>query len=284
MSTQLKEVKRRIRNTQQIRRVTGTLQRVAAARLPADQEALARSTLYADKLRALVGELFSEAPETEHPFLVHEPSAGPAGMVIFGSERGLCGGFNYGLLGQLEAFLSERGEQPVHVRTVGKVIGRRVRKLAVIVDSAVGQPLRDRREETIDALADAVAEDLTAGRLADVHLLYARSVSPLRQEPVLERLLPFERVEEGGAAPRPGLFEPEPGKILRELLPEFLRQALDQAFLHSLTAEDAARQSAMSRATENAGRIAEDLRRQYSRLRQESITTEMIELAGGGMV
>jgi F-type H+-transporting ATPase subunit gamma len=283
MSTQLKEVRRRIGNTLQIRRVTGTLQRVAAARLPGDQEAIARSNQYTQRLRLLVRDLFAEAPGTDHPFLRGGPEGSALGVVVFGSERGLCGGFNYGLVGALEDFVADQAGRRVRLWTVGKIIGRRVGRLALDLDTALDQPLRNRRAETIDRVADALAEDFSAGKLGEVHVLYSRSLSPVRQEPVLEKVLPLERPETSGGQPTPRLFEPAPGQILQSLLPEYFRQVLDHAFLESLEAEDAARQSAMSRATDNAGRIAEDLRRQYSRLRQESITTEMIELAGGGM-
>jgi len=268
-------------NTRQIRRVTGTLQRVSAARLPGDRQAIENSSLYTDGLAFLVRNLRAVAPGADHPYL-REAGGGAALVVVFGSERGLCGGFNGSLVERFGELTAGYGGRPVRVVAVGKIVNRRLRRMGAAVDLFVPQPSPAKRREFVDRIFDFLDDGYRKGLFGTADILQNVSVSPFRQETALTRLLPVAR--ESGTDPEfaRSAFEPVPQRILAGILAEYARQMLDNAFLKSIEAEDAARQAAMSRATENAGKILEDLRRRYSRLRQENITTEMIELAGGG--
>ena len=270
-------------NTRQIRRVTGTLQRVSAARLPADRRAVKRSSLYTSKLTAVVQELSAAAPEADHPFLRPAERDGPAAVVVFGSERGLCGGFNGNLATRYQELLLETPGAPPRAIAVGKVINRRLLRMGAAVDLFVPQPTADNRRNIMDQIFSFLEAGYRQGNYREVYVLRNHSFTFFQQTPTLEKMLPvaMEAAADVDSAVR--VFEPGPEKILVSLLPEYVRQMLDHAFLQSLEAEDAARQTSMARATENAGKIMEDLRRKYSRIRQENITTEMIELAGGGM-
>lgn len=293
MSTELKEIKQRIGSTRQIRRVTGTLQRVAAARMASDRKRIEHSRVYLDKLILLLRAVGAAAPRTKHPFTTAH-GRGDVGLVVFGADRGLCGGFTSELIQEIERFTSTRPAESEQLRLVlmGKVLDRRARRAGfrvarsfrqasvAYVGADAGQARTTARKEVAEVAA-LVVEDFLSGKLSEVHVLYSRFVSALRQKPVVERLLPISLP----ADPLPSLgaasLEPAAEEILAQVLPEFLDQFIFDAFLNSLGSENAARQLAMNRATENAAELLEGLIVGYRRLRQDSITTEMLELFGG---
>jgi F-type H+-transporting ATPase subunit gamma len=219
------------------------------------------------------------------------------GLVIFGSDRGLCGGFNSGLIEEAERFAEQRPSRPLGVVSVGKVVNRKAHRAGFAVDRFYRQPPRTGQQALVEDILEWVTAAFTGGGYAEVHLLYARYVSALRQVTTVERLLPAgvpsslpapaATVGPGGKPPggpaRSPVFEPSPNAMLALLLPEILKRSVQRALLHSVASENAARQTAMLRATENADAILSDLVRRYRRTRQESITREMLELAGGGL-
>jgi F-type H+-transporting ATPase subunit gamma len=278
---ELQRVKKRIATTGQIRQVTSAMQRVASARLLNDRSAMDASRRYTERLRALMADLFDAAPWTEHPLLLPGRPDRPVVLVVFGAERGLCGGFNTNLANRMAAFAAEAAPRPVRIVAVGKVAARRARRAGLEIVEALPQPPRRRHAETIDRVTDRVTSLFLDGRASEVHVLYSRFVSGLVQQPVTERVLPaaFGDGRRGGL--RAAIFEPDAEGILNRLIPEFVRQLMDHGFLHSVASENAARQVAMSRATENAAQMLGNLMGDYRRLRQESITTEMLEIMGG---
>jgi F-type H+-transporting ATPase subunit gamma len=293
MSTQLREIKQRIRSTRQIRQVTGALKKVAAARLARERAAIADSRRYTRGLVELLRVLLEANPEMEHP-LCRPGRSGAVGLVVFGSERGLCGGYNARVMEAIGSFVGRRAGDAVQLLVTGGVVARRARRQGLAVIRQWPQPSLAARAATVDAIAETVTRSFLSGDLRDVVLLYTRFHSALRQEPVTERVVPVLRVPARGGRPPAGArgatppsvdgrvagFEPAPAVIFGRIVPEYVRQIVDDALLNSLGSEDAARQTAMSRATENARELLGELRTRYSRLRQDSITTEMIELSG----
>lgn len=280
MSIELQQVKRRIASARQIQQVTSALQRVSSARLANDRRAMERSHRFTVELRRVMQEVGAEAGDVEHPYL--ERTGGPhCGMIVFGSDKGLCGGYNRMLMEALQEFASKRRGTPLRLIIVGRVIARRARRMGLVVTRFFAQPSRKGRSKQVDAITDLACSMFRPVDSGAVYLLYTRFLTAWRQRPVLEKLLPVElsRPESG---PLPAAeFEPDPCTLLQTLVPEVVRQSVDHAFLNSVASENAARQTAMSRASENASELLSDLSRTYRRLRQESITTEMLELAGG---
>jgi F-type H+-transporting ATPase subunit gamma len=283
MSLRLKEVRQRILTTRQIAKVTGALQKVAAARLGRDRRAAESSAVYAAGLAQALADLLAADPEAAHGHPLLAPRAGgQVGLAIFGSDRGLCGGFNATLMEAAERFVAERGAESVRVYPVGKVVQRRVRRLGWTVERAFGQAEPGGAAAVAGPIAAQAVAAFRGGRFGEAWLAYQRFVSPANQVPTLARLLPAALPR--GVRPSPGAAaatcEPAPRALLDLLLPEWVGHAAHDAFLHSAASENAARQTAMARATENAQDVLGKLMVAYSRLRQESITTEMIELAG----
>jgi len=281
MSTGLREIRRRIGSTRQIRQVTGALQRVSSARLNQDRRIMETSRRYTEKLVDILGGVIALAPDPDHPLLRPRPEAGAVAVLVFGSEKGLCGGFNGSIIEALGRFRGERPNRHLRLFIVGKAVARRAQRAGYAIEQRFTQPARGRRAEALDALTSLAVRLFETGGISETWLAYVKFVSVLRQEPVIDRILPVPRHSARAAVWRAALCEPAPEAILGHLLPELLRQSVDHAFLSSMAAENAARQEAMGRASENARELLGELTIAHSRLRQEDITTQMLEIACG---
>ena len=280
MSLQLKEVKRRIGTTSEVRKVTTALQRVAAARLGRERREIDGFRAYAMKFARLIRTVSAAVPDARNPFMRHTEGA-PIALVVFGSDRGLCGGYMSALMDEIADFCRPRRRANVELVTVGKLTARRARSAGYTIAHEHAQPLTKNRLDFLDELAQRLTQDFAEGRFGEVHLLYTEYMSGLHQTPIVNQLLPFELF----AKPDQGMdmlcFEPAPEAILEQLMPEFIRLSTEQAFRGSMASENAARQAAMSRASDNAAEVMSELKQQYSRLRQENITSEMLEIVAG---
>jgi len=281
VSVELQRVKRRIGTTRQIQKVTGAMQRVASARLVNDRRNMEASGRYTLRLRQLMEELFCEVPDLDHPLLRPGGGAGPVALIVFGAERGLCGGFNAALMTAVSSFVAAQSGRRVELLAVGKIVARRGRRQGFTVAEAFPQPGRNEEAPLIDRLTELVTGAFTRGDVHEVHVLYARFVSGLTQEPVTERVLPVPLDRGAEAQVSAAIFEPDAASLLRRLIRAFVRQIVDHAYLNSVACENAARQVAMNRATENAGEMLRSLMGSYRRLRQETITSEMLDIIGG---
>jgi F-type H+-transporting ATPase subunit gamma len=302
-NVRLREVRRSILTTSQIRQVTNAMQKVASARLASDRKAAMTSRRYTERLAEVIADIAAELPDFTHPLTTPDRAlSGRRSIIVFGSDRGLCGGYNSRILETLERFVGRDAVKDTALAVVGKVVGRRIRRFGLTIDRFFNLPARrttpgpadsdtapKTRSDLVRDLTTWATDSFLKDGVDEVFLLYTRFDSSLVQVPTIKRMLPLPLSEtqvSGKPARKPGAlatasFEPAPDIILGRLLPEFLRQMVDDAYLNSIASENAMRQAAMSRASENAGRMLGDLGQQYRRLRQESITTEMIELAGG---
>ncbi len=277
MATTLPDIKRRINTTTQIRQVTSTLQKVASARLAQDLRRIANAHIYFDSicrlLRLAYGALPADAPP--HPLMTPVESDSIA-LIVFGSDRGLCGAFNTLLMNEVRDFVRAHREKRVHLIFRGKVVYRRALRLKL-------EPI-----EQIKEASDIAPRVLTAfadNIFGEVHMLYWDYVTGVNQNIVVEQLLPTPFISSTGPAPparySPEMIEPDPVSLLEALLPEYIRCSIHGAYYNSLVTENAQRRASMARATDNAGEMLVDLKKTYSRLRQENITTEMLEIVAG---
>lgn len=289
-SVELREVKSRIATTGQIRQVTSAMQQVATARLGNDRRVAEVSIRYTQRLLAVLREVRGALGDVTHPYLQTD-SRGPIGLLVIGSDRGLCGGYHSMLMEKVAAFADERGRGDLRLFTVGKIVTRRARRMGLTVEQSFPQPTRPGSRKSgsshgsdagVREITAAVTRQFETGACRELHGAYVYFVSGYRQEPTTERVLPMA-LGDSVQSQFPGAgFEPAPRVLLDTLLLEYARQLVEHMFLHSVASENAARQVAMSRASENASDMLRELKLRYSRLRQESITTEMLELAGAG--
>ncbi|HXG51907.1 MAG TPA: ATP synthase F1 subunit gamma [candidate division Zixibacteria bacterium] len=277
----LKAIRKRIgsiRNTQQI---TKAMKMVSAAKLRRAQEAAVAARPYAEKMAELLRNVAARLPAEAHPLLRAREEA-RIDLVLFTSDRGLCGGYNANLIRAAEAFARREGA------------GKEIRLVAVGRKGADyfrrrGAQFADRYLNVLATPAEALAAEIASkligrfisGETDAVYLLYARFRSALSQIPTLEKLLPMAV---GGAA-QPDqlteyLYEPGLEALLASLLPRVTAIAIQRALLEATASEHGARMTAMDSATTNASKMMAALTLQMNRARQASITRELMEIVG----
>ena len=286
-----REIRRRIRSVRNIAKVTGALEAVSASKVrKAQQQALA-SRAYARAAFEILQDiaLYHEGGIT-HPLLDQRPLVNRIGVVLITSDRGLAGPYNTNLV---RTAIDFEKKQTVPVAYIA--VGRKGRDLMLRRGSTIiaefshlpGAPsILD-----ITALSRTVMDDFLNGEMDEVYIAYTSFVNMLRQEPVVQRLLPLQPHRTGatarmGESTREGpravyLFEPDPQSILDEILPRFTELIIYQSLLESLASEHSARMVAMRNATENAHTLVEDLTLSYNKARQLAITNEILDIVGG---
>jgi len=287
----LRDIRRRIVSVQSTQQVTRTMKMVAQARLRRLQSAMLAFRRYAHHLRGLLGEFLTQAVGDEHPLL--EPREGDrALLVVMVGDRGLCGPFNGTMLRHAEAFLADPKNADTRLVVVGRkgvrYFARRGVEILEGFEDLYSTP-------TFNNAADIVARfeaPFVEGSADRVHLLYSRFGSAMRQEPVVEPLLPFSpevlraAIREGAApaaAPdgAPPDHEPSFGAMCQVLLRRALGVIVYHALLETACSIFSARMVAMDQATDNAGEMIEQLTLLYHRTRQTNITKELMDIIGG---
>lgn len=286
----LRDIRRRIQSVKSTRQVTSAMKLVAGARLRRATENAEAARPYAQTLSRVLGRLAASAADLDQPLLQVRTPPRVVELVVFSSDRGLCGGFNGNLLRDVERrvrLLREEGRE-VRIRTYGRKARDYLAKRGYpVAEKTIGlQPsvFADEARE----LSMRLREAYVSGAVDEVQLVYNRFVSVISQRPTSLTVLPvtLERTTSApaGAAEDEGLdyrYEPDPERILGSLLPLYVDTVLLQAFLETEAGEQAARMTAMENATRNATELIDNLTLAYNRARQAAITKELIEIVSG---
>ena len=281
MATQ-KEIRTRIASVQKTQKITSAMKVVSAAKLARAQQAIAAARPYAEKLREVLGSVASGVEADAHPLLVRREPVRRLDVVLFTSDRGLCGGFNANAIRCAERHVAERGESLEEVRVVP--VGRRgadwFRRRGhefVARYEGMATPAPEHAAE----IARLAMDRYRAGETDEVVLVYSEFESAVRQTPRAETLLPFAP---SGAEGSPGgghEIEPDAGTLLALLLPRAVEFGIFRALLESAAGEHGARMSAMDSATGNCQELVESLTLDMNKARQSAITQELSEIVGG---
>jgi F-type H+-transporting ATPase subunit gamma len=274
-------LRRRIRSVKNTMQVTRAMKMVSAARLRRSQENLLAARPYAQRIRAVLRSLAARANPEGHPLLrVREERK--IEVVVICADRGLCGSFNTNILKRAFQFLAENRDKRVELHAVGKKARDYFRRRQV----KTGREWVDISRRMDPSLAGEIGKDVieryTSGEVDAVYLVYNEFKSAIQQSPVVERLLPVEPARfESGESADDYIYEPDAAALFDELLPHFVFNQVFHAILESAAAEQAARMTAMDSATNNAQELVETLTLHMNRVRQASITTEIIEVVSG---
>jgi len=280
----LKDIKRRIKSVKNTRQITKAMKMVSAAKLKRAQDEITAARPYAEKMLELIGSLASKASSDSHPLLENRGSA-KIGLVLYTSDRGLCGGFNSQLLRTAERFIRENSSSEISLYLVGKrgaeYFKRRSFKILNARVIGGGRPGYGAAVE----IANDVVGSYMNGELDEVHIIFSAFKSAMTQTPVTQKLLPVaapnnaEKKEEGGQGEY--LYEPSEGAVLASLLPKYVEVQAFRALLETSASEHGARMTSMDSASKNAGQMIGGLTLVYNRLRQAAITRELMEIIGG---
>jgi F-type H+-transporting ATPase subunit gamma len=271
---------------------------VAAAKLRRNQDALVRLRPFSDGIATLLARFLPQSVGDEHPLLVSREEVKSRLIVVVTGDKGLCGAFNQNIMRYAEKVIAGYGSSPLSIVTVGRKGYGYFKKRDVNV--------REHHEDIYDklsfmtarAISDNIEAAFLAGEADEVILVYSHFISPIEQRVSSYPVLPLdiENIRASAAAGSRGerdidipeaderevyLFEPDAVSLCNDLLSRFLAGELFRAILENVASEFGARMTAMESATENASDLIDRLTLDYNRARQASITTEILEVAGG---
>ena len=287
----MKEIRGKIKSVQNTRKITKAMEMVAASKMRRAQERMRAARPYADKVRDIAAHMSRANPEYRHPFMVSNEGAKTAGIILVTTDKGLCGGMNTNVLrASLQKFKELEGQgKTIEATAIGsKGLGFLNRLRAKVVSNVVHLGDTPHLEKLIGAVK--VQLDLySEGKISAVYLAYTRFVNTMKQEPVIEQLLPlsaeqFERTEEDGTTPSTQwdyIYEPDAQAVVDELLVRYVEALVYQAVAENMASEQSARMVAMKAASDNAKTVINELQLVYNKSRQAAITKELSEIVGG---
>jgi F-type H+-transporting ATPase subunit gamma len=279
-----KEIRTKIKSVQNTRKITKAMEMVAASKMRKAQERMRKTRPYGEKIRNVAAHLSHANPEYQHPFLVARDTVKRVGIIVVTTDKGLCGGLNTNVLrlalGKMKEWESQ-GEQ-FEVCCIGnKGLGFMQRLRANIVSqvTALGDtPHMERLIGTMKVMLDGYIAD----RFDRLVIFYTRFINTMKQEPVMEQVLPLSGERLG--APEGTwdyIYEPDAKVVLDQVLTRYIEVLIYQAVAENLASEQSARMVAMKAASDNAGSVIDELTLIYNKSRQAAITKELSEIVGG---
>lgn len=286
-----REVRLRIRSVKNIAQVTRALQAVSASKVRRAMQAVMHTRPYATKAwQVLIHIAGQPGRESLHPLLTNRPEVHSVLVLLLTGDRGLAGAYNTNVVRYTLQKFNDYSV-PVRFLTVGRkgrdlLLRRGKQIVAEFSDLPAAPAFSD-----VSAIGRIAVDEFLQGHIDEVYLVYTDFISMARQVPTMKKLLPLE-VDEGEgrvqvfgeSAHGPAsayLYEPGQAEILDEIVPSFTALQVYQAILESLASEHAARMVAMKNATDSATELAAALQLEYNKVRQQSITNEMLDIAGG---
>src|SRR6266404_5122500 len=279
-----KEIRSKIKSVQSTRKITKAMEMVAASKMRKVQERMRAARPYSEKIRTVAAHISHANPEYRHPFLVERDTVKRVGIIIVTTDKGLCGALNTNVLrmvlNEYKQWQSE-GEQIDVCCIGGKGLGLMQRIGANVVSQARG--LRDRPKlATLIGAVRVMLDGYTQDRFDRVLIFYTRFINTMKQEPVMEQLLPLAGERLG--APEGTwdyIYEPEAKTVLEQVLTRYIEAVVYQGVSENMASEQAARMVAMKSASDNAATLIDELTLIYNKSRQAAITKELSEIVGG---
>ena len=287
----LRELKGRIGSVASSEKITGAMKMISSAKMHKAELSLRRLLPYRQQIETIIGNILSAYAQFSSPLIEARPVS-RVGIVVFGSDDGLCGAYNVNifklLLGKIADYRKEFGE---NVEIVVYPVGTKMLKA---VSKLTDSNLRMAQVEGVNSkttgdgvklFVEHLQQTFLAGELDKIDILYMNFKSVSRQRPVCEQIIPVvaETFAANGVkeSSRPYIFEPDANSIFRTVLPMFLMSVMQDVFTENRASEQAARVMAMQSANDNAKKLLEQLQLEYNKLRQQSITTELLDILGG---
>jgi F-type H+-transporting ATPase subunit gamma len=281
-----KEIRGKIKSVENTKKITKAMEMVAASKMRKAQERMRAARPYADKIRDLAANLSQATPEYKHPYMVKNDGAKTAGFIVVTTDKGLCGGLNTNVLRAVTVKLKELDATGVKAEAVAigtKGLGFLNRVGVKVVSHATqlgDKPHLDKLIGPVKVLLDAYAE----GKLNAVYLCYTRFINTMKQETMVQQLLPLSSESMAVDKSKHGwdyLYEPDAPSVIDELLTRYAEALVYQAVAENMASEQSARMVAMKSATDNAGSVIGELKLVYNKTRQAAITKELSEIVAG---
>ncbi|MCH5218920.1 MAG: ATP synthase F1 subunit gamma [Muribaculaceae bacterium] len=290
----MRELKTRIGSVSSSEKITGAMKMISSAKVHKNEQELRRLLPFKSQLQQIMGHILSSDVNFTSP-LIEEREVKRVGLVLFGSDDGLCGAYNLNIFKKLLEEVAELrhtygGGVAITVFPVGKKVARACTHLKVegidvrILDDVNSKMLPAKVDDFTLTLKTAFTEK----EFDTVKVVYMKFFSISRQRPTVDTLFPVkeELLLEGAGEGvkkenRLYIFEPDPNRIFNEVLPMFVLSMMQEITIENRASEQAARVMAMQAANDNAKKLNEELQLEYNKLRQQSITTELLDILGG---
>ena len=279
-----KEIRTKIKSVQNTRKITKAMEMVAASKMRRAQERMRTSRPYSERIRNVAAHISHANPEYRHPFLVDRNSVKRIGLLVVTTDKGLCGGLNTNALRLALNKIKEweaQGEE-IEVCALGnKGLGFMQRLGATVTSQVIGLGDKPHMDKLIGALK-VMLDGYTQDRFDRLMIIYTRFINTMKQEAVVEQLLPLSG--EALGAPEGSwdyIYEPDPKAVLDQVLTRYVETLIYQGVAENMASEQSARMVAMKAASDNAGKVIEELTLIYNKTRQASITKELSEIVAG---
>lgn len=281
-----KEIRGKIKSVENTKKITKAMEMVAASKMRKAQDRMFAARPYSDKIRNITANLSQANPEYTHPFLVKSDMSKTVGLIVVTTDKGLCGGMNTNTLRAVTNKLRElesqgKGAEIVAIGNKGFSFMNRIGAKVVSHVTQLGDaPHLEKLIGPVKVMLDAYQD----GKLDAVHIVYTKFINTMKQETVMEQLLPLasERLQaDADAHAWDYIYEPDAQTVIDELLVRYVEALIFQAVAENLASEQSARMVAMKAASDNAGNVIGELKLVYNKTRQAAITKELSEIVAG---
>lgn len=278
-----KEIKSKIGSINNTRKITSAMEKVAVSKMRKAQDRVAATRPYAEGMRKVIGNVANGSLEYRHPYLA-EREVKRVGYIVISTDRGLCGGLNTNEFKKVALELKSWKDKGVDAQFA--VIGNKATAFfkrfgGKVVAQQAGSGDVPRLADVIGSV-QVMLQAFNEGRIDRLFLVYNKFVNTMKQEPVIDQLLPLPKADiEQKAHNWDYLYEPDPQPIIDMLLDRFVESQVYQGVVENSASEHAARMVAMKAATDNAGNLMDDLKLVYNKARQAAITQELSEIVAG---
>ena len=284
-----KEIRGKIKSVENTKKITKAMEMVAASKMRKAQERMRAARPYADKIRNITAHLSEANPEYKSPYMRVAGTARNVGFIVVTTDKGLCGGLNTNVLRAVTNKMKDVQSAGGAIQTVAignKGLGFLNRIGATVVSQATqlgDAPQLEKLIGPVKVMLDAFVE----GKLDAVYLCYTKFINTMKQEPMVEPLLPLSasRLEQSAAEKKQYgwdyIYEPDAPTVIDDLLTRYIEALVYQAVAENMASEQSARMVAMKAATDNAGTLIGELKLIYNKTRQAAITKELSEIVSG---
>ena len=281
-----KEIRSKIKSVQNTRKITKAMEMVAASKMRRAQERMRNARPYAEKIREIVANLAKANPEFRPAYMATR-EVKKAGTILVTTDKGLCGGLNTNVLRLIANQVRDLQEKNIEIAYTA-IGSKGLQFLNRSKAKLISQTIQIGDTPHLDVLIGAITAQLEAferGEIDAVYLAYTRFVNAMKQEPILEKLLPLEAADltpEDKSDPSwDYIYEPDAESILNGLLKRYVEAMIYQAVAENMASEQSARMVSMKAASDNAKNVIGELQLDYNKTRQAAITKELSEIVGG---
>ena len=279
-----KEIRTKIKSVENTRKITKAMEMVAASKMRKAQDRMRASRPYAEKIRNVAAHLSFANPEYKHPYLVKRDVVKNIGLIVISSDKGLCGGLNTNMLrlsvNQMKSWEAEG--KAISVSAIGNKGFSFMNRVGANVKSHITGLGDVPHLETLIGTIKVMLDAYEAGEIDQLYISYTKFINTMKQEPVMEQLLPLSGEQLGSPKGHwDYIYEPEAKPVVDQLMMRYVESLVYNAVAENMASEQSSRMVAMKSASDNAKNVIGELKLVYNKARQAAMTKEISEIVGG---